>query len=150
VNRRYLDDFQPGDRIPSEGEYEMTLERIRDYATEYDPQPIHLDAAAAVQEMFGGIVASGWHSLSVTMQLIVEARPFGGSPIVGVAIENLRFLRPVRTGDVLRAEAEVLSVRRSASRPEQGFLVLRVVTVRQGDEPVLTQDWTLLVPRRPQ
>jgi len=147
-DRRYLEDFLAGGRIAVPGAYEMTPDRVRAYAAEYDPQPIHLDADAAAAGMFGGLVASGWHSLSATMRLMVDARPFGATPLVGVGIDGLRFLAPVWPGDILRAEAEVLDVRASASRPGRGFLRLRIVTRNQRDERVLTQDWTLLLPRR--
>jgi acyl dehydratase len=126
----------------------MLAERIRSYAAEYDPQPIHLDEQAAADGLFGGIIASGWHSLSATMRLMVGSRLFAGAPIVGVGVDRLRYLKPVRAGDVLRVRAEVLELRPSGSQADRGYLVLRVVTVRQGDEPVLTQDWTLLVPSR--
>jgi acyl dehydratase len=128
----------------------MTPERVREYAAEYDPQPIHLDEVIARDELFGRLVASGWHSLSATMRLVVDARPLGSAPLVGVGIDALRFLRPVLPGEVLRAEIEVLDVRRSGSRPGQGFLRMRIVTFNQDAAPVLTQDWTLMVPTREQ
>jgi acyl dehydratase len=149
VSGKYLDDFAVGEVIESAEEYEMTPERIRDFATEYDPQPIHLDPDSAGKEIFGGIIASGWHSLSATMRLMVRSNIFDGAPVVGVGIEQLRYLKPVRAGDRLRASATVLEIRPSRSTPERGYLVLRVVTTREGGEPVLTQDWTVLVPRRP-
>ena len=99
--------------------------------------------------MFGGIIASGWHSLSATMRLMVRSNIFNGAPVVGVGVDNLRYLKPVRAGDRLRARAEVLETRPSSSNPERGYLVLRVVTSRADGEHVLTQDWTVLVPRRP-
>jgi acyl dehydratase len=145
---RYLEDFTVGQVLEPTDEYEMTAERVAAYASEYDPQPIHLDPDAAAHEMFGGIVASGWHSLSVTMRLVVLSQPLGGDPMVGIAIDNLRFLAAVRVGDRLRAQAEVLEVRRSKSQPRRGYLVLRITTRNQDGTPVLTQDWTLLVPLR--
>ena len=149
-DRRYLEDFAPGDRIEIPGRYEMTSERVREFATAYDPQPIHLDEPTARREMFGQIVASGWHSLAATMRLVVEARPLGETPIVGIGIENLRYIAPVRPGDLLHVTTEVLDTRASASRRQSGFMRLRVVTRNQRDEDVLSQDWTLLLPRRPQ
>ena len=145
---RFLEDFKVGDVFASGEEYEITPERLTEYAAEFDPQPIHLDADVAEREMFGGIVASGWHSLSVTMRLVVRSQIFGGAPVVGVGIDRLRFLQPVRAGDRLHAETEVLEVRPSRSNADRGYLVLRIVTKRQDDVPVLTQDWTVLVPRR--
>jgi acyl dehydratase len=145
---RSLEDFEVGDVIASTEWYDITPERIHEFAAEFDPQPIHLDPLAAGQSLFGGIIASGWHSLSVTMRLIVRADLFGGAPVVGVGVDNLRYLQPVRAGDRLTAQAEVLSIRPSASHPDRGYLSLRVTTTRQDGVQVLTQDWTVLVPRR--
>jgi acyl dehydratase len=147
--RRYIEDFQVGQVFESRDEYEITPDNLRDFASEFDPQSIHLDASVAAREMFGGIVASGWHALSATMRLIVNARFLGDAPIVGIAIDRLRFLRPVRAGDRLRTLAEVLEVRPSRSDSQRGYLVLRITTLNQSDELVLTQEWTLLAPRRP-
>ncbi|CAN5758600.1 MaoC family dehydratase [soil metagenome] len=149
-DRRYLEDFAAGQRFTSSDEYQMATDRMIAYATDYDPQPIHIDAEAAAGELFGGLVASGWQTLGATTRLVLAARPLGSTPLVGVGIDNLRFLAPVRAGDVLTAEAEVLEVRPSRSHPDRGYLVLRVTTRRRQDgEAVLTQDWTLLLPRTP-
>lgn len=150
AERRYLEDFTAGDRLAVPGSYAMTPERVYDFAAAYDPQAIHLDERAAATEFFGRLVASGWHSLSATARLMVEARPLAGTPLVGVSIDALRFLAPVFPGDVLSVEAEVLDARASSSRPQHGFLRLRLVTRRQDGSAVLTQDWTLLMPRRPE
>jgi acyl dehydratase len=149
VSGRYLEDFTVGEVVAPAEEYEITPEGLAAYAAEYDPQPIHLDEQAAAGEMFGGIVASGWHSLSATMRLMVRSRFLGDGPVVGVSIDHLRFLKPVRADDRLRAEAEVLEVRPSRSDTRRGYLLVRITTRRQDGEPVLTQEWTLLVPRRP-
>lgn len=148
MSARFLEDFAPGQVIASTEWYDITPENIHAFASEFDPQPIHLDPVAAGQSMFGGIIASGWHSLSVTMRLIVRADLFGGAPVVGVGVDNLRYIRPVRAGDRLTAQAEVLSVRPSTSHPDRGYLTLRVTTIREDGLNVLTQDWTVLVPER--
>ena len=148
MSGRYLEDFEVGQVVDSTEEYEMTPERIEAFATEFDPQPIHLDPEVAQASIFGGIIASGWHSLSVTMRLMVRSNIFNGAPVVGVGIQNLRYLKPVHAGDILRARAEVLETRPSSSQPDRGYLVLRVDTLRNGEE-VLTQEWTVLVPRHP-
>ena len=145
---RYLEDFRVGEVIESVEKYEMTAERIAAYAAEFDPQSIHLDPAVAAGGMFGGIIASGWHTLSATMRLLVRSNVFGGAPVVGIAVDNLRYLKPVRPGDALTAQAEVVRARPSRSHPDRGYLVLRVTTVREDNEPVITQEWTVLVPRR--
>jgi acyl dehydratase len=82
------------------------------------------------------------------MRLMVGSRLFDAGPIVGVGVDRLRYLQPVRAGDILRARGEVIEVRPSRSHSDRGYVVMRVVTLRQDGVPVLTQDWTLLVPRR--
>lgn len=149
-DRRYLEDFAVGQRFKPPGEYVMELDEMRRYAREFDPQVIHTDENGARDELYGQVIASGWMTLGVTTRLMVLARIVGSTPLVGVSINNLRFLEPVNAGDVLSVEAEVLEVRPSKSKPERGYLVMRVVTRRRNDgKPVLTQDWTLLMPRRP-
>lgn len=145
---RFLEDFVAGETIASAEDYEMTAQRIEAYATEFDPQPIHLDAERAASGPFGGVIASGWHTLSVTMRLMVRANLFAGAPVIGVGVDRLRYLTPVRAGDRLTARAEVRNVRPSRSRTDRGYLVLLVTTLRRDGEPVITQEWTVLVPRR--
>ena len=148
-DRRYLEDFTAGQRFEPPGEYVMQLDEMKRYAREFDPQVIHTDDNGARDELYGQIIASGWMTLGVTTRLMVLARIVGSTPLVGVSINNLRFLEPVNAGDVLSVEAEVLEVRPSKSKPERGYMVMRVVTRRHSDgKPVLIQDWTLLMPRR--
>ncbi len=148
MSGRYLEDFAVGDVIEADEGYEMTPERLHEYAAEYDPQPIHLDPVAAAAGMFGGIVASGWHTLSATMRLVVRANVFDGAPVVGVGVDRVRYLVPVRAGDSLRARVEVVEARPSGTRPDRGYLVLGVTTLRQDGVAVISQEWTVLVPRR--
>lgn len=145
---RYLEDVRVGERIRT-GEFLLTAEFVRDFAAIYDPQPMHLDETAAKRTVFGGLVASGWQTLAITMRLMVEARPLGATPLVGVAVDELRFLRPVRPGDRLYVEAEVLEVRTSRTRPERGTLRLRVETCDREGRPVATQLWTAVLPTCP-
>ena len=146
--RRCLEDFPVGPGLQSTEDPEITHERSRDYASEFDPQGIHLDPEVAQREMFGGIVASGWHTLSATMRLVVRLHFLGDTPLVGIAIDNLRFLKPVRPTNKLRARVVVTGTRPSQSDGSRGYLGVRVTTLRAGDaEPVATQDWTILVPR---
>jgi acyl dehydratase len=144
---RFLEDFQVGDRIASDS-FAVTAELIRAFAELYDPQPMHIDQDAARHTIFGELVGSGWQTLAITMRLLVDARLLGGNPIVGAEFANLRFHRPVRPGDSLKATAEVLKTRPSRSRTDRGFMELRVTTANQRGETVLTQAWTLLVPTR--
>lgn len=143
----YLEDFAPG-QIYRSGTVAVDAASIKRYAAEYDPQRFHLDEAAADKSFFQGLAASGWHTASLTMRLLVDSEltPAGG--IVGAGLDEFRWPRPVRPGDVLRAECEVLEVRPSKSRPEQGLAKIRVTTLNQNNEPVLVMVPNLVVPRR--
>ena len=123
--------------------------RYIDFAADFDPQPFHLDEDAARDSFFGGLAASGWHTAALTMRLLVESelKPAGG--IVGAGFDEFRWPRPVRPGDELHLESEVLEVRPSKSRPEQGLVKLRTTTLNQNGEAVQISVGNLVVPRRP-
>ncbi len=144
----YLDDLAVGQKFGS-GRRTLDLDAIRSFAAEFDPQPFHLDEAAAQATLFRGLAASGWHTAAMTMRLLVDSefRPAGG--VIGAGLEELRWPRPARPGDELRLETEVLEVRPSKSRPEQGIVKLRVTTLNQDDEALLVYVATLVVQRRP-
>jgi acyl dehydratase len=144
---RYLEDFAVGQKFGSE-RLAVAPDDIKRFAAEFDPQPFHLDDAAARATRFKGLAASGWHTAALTMRLLVGSpfKPDGG--IVGVHVE-LDWSQPVRPGDVLRVESEVLDVRPSRSRPDQGLLRLRTTTFNQRDEAVQVMVSTVVVPRRP-
>ena len=145
---RYLEDFAVGQRFGS-GRLQIDVERIKSFAAEFDPQPFHLDEEAARDSLFRGLAASGWHTAAITMRLLVESelKPAGG--IVGTGFDEFRWPRPVRPGDELRVESEVLEVRSSKSRPEQGLIKVRTTTLNQDGEAVQISIGNLLVPRRP-
>jgi acyl dehydratase len=144
---RYLEDFSVGQTYGS-GRLRVEEERIKSFATEFDPQPFHLDADAARASILGGLAASGWHTAALTMRLLVESelKPAGG--IVGVGFDELRWPRPVRPRDELRVESVVLEVRPSKSHPEQGLLKVRTTTLNQNGETVQLLVSNLIVPRR--
>jgi acyl dehydratase len=149
MTERYLEDFAAGQRFGGAGRVRIEKARITDFASEFDPQPFHLDEQAARDSIFGGLAASGWHTAAVTMRLLVESdlRPAGG--IVGAGFDEFRWPRPVRPGDELRVESEVLEARPSKSRPEQGVIKVRTTTLNQRDEAVQITVGNLVVPRRP-
>src|ERR1700694_1254968 len=132
---RYLEDFAVGQTFGS-GRLLAEQARIKPCAAEFDPQPFHLDAEAARRSLFGGLAASGWHTAALTMRLLVESdiRPVGG--IIGAGFDELRWPRPVRPGDELRVESDVLEVRPSRSRPQQGLVKMRTTTLNQNGEAV--------------
>jgi acyl dehydratase len=146
--RLYLEDLAVGQRFGS-GTAVVEAERIKSFAGEFDPQPFHLDEAAALATMFGGLAASGWHTAALTMRLIVDGdfQPAGG--IIGAGVEELRWPRPVRPGDLLRVDSEVIEIRPSKSRPEIGLVKIRNTTLNQNGEPVQVFVANLIVPRRP-
>jgi len=145
---RYLEDFAVGQTFGS-GRLRLTAERIKSFAAEFDPQPFHLDEEAARDSIFRGLAASGWHTAAATMRLLVESdlKPIGG--IIGAGLEELRWPRPVRPGDELRVESEVLELLPSQSRPDQGLIKVRTTTLNQDGQPVQVFTGRLLVPRRP-
>ena len=144
----YLEDFAEGQRYGS-GRLTVDQERIRSFAAEFDPQPFHLDEDAARRSIFGGLAASGWHTAAMTMRLLVESefKPAGG--IIGAGFDEFRWPAPVRPGDELHLEIEVLEVRPSKSRPNQGLLKVRTTTKNQKGEAVQVSVGNLIVPRRP-
>ncbi|RPX18550.1 MaoC family dehydratase [Pseudomonas aeruginosa] len=145
----YLDDLAPGQRFSGSTRIRIDADRIKAFASEFDPQPFHLDEAAASASVFQGLAASGWHTAAVVMRLIVDSdfKPAGG--IVGAGFDELRWPRPVRPGDELRVESEVLEVRPSKTKPEIGLVKLRTTTLNQDDDVVQEHVATLVVPKRP-
>ena len=131
-------DVRPGQVFRSPART-VTAAEIKAFAREFDPQPFHVDDAAAERGPFGGLAASGWHTTALTMRLLVD----GGLPIeggiVGAGIDELRWQRPVRPGDTLSVESEVLEVIPSASRPGQGRV--RVAARTFTADGTLVQSW---------
>ncbi len=144
----YLEDITVGEKFGT-GSLAVEIEKVKAFAAEFDPQPFHLDEAAARASLFGGLVASGWHTAALTMRLLVdgEFQPVGG--LIGLGVEEIRWPRPVRPGDILRVESEVLDVRTSRSQPDRGVVKVRNTTFNQDGEPVMVQVANLIVPRRP-
>jgi acyl dehydratase len=146
---RYLEDFAVGQTFGGAERVRVDAERIKSFAAEFDPQAFHLDDGAARASIFRGLAASGWHTAAMTMRLLVasDLKPAGG--IVGAGFDEFRWPTPVRPGDELRVQSEVLEVRPSKSRPDLGLVKVRTTTLNQKDEPVQVNVGNLLVPRRP-
>ena len=144
---RYFEDLQVGQRFASEPRI-VDAAAIKSFAAEFDPQPFHLDEDQARHSVFAGLAASGWHTAALSMQLCLASdfRPAGG--ILGTGGE-LIWSNPVRPGDALRVEIEVIETRPSRSRPEQGVVKVQITTLNQHGETVQTFSPTLLVDRRP-
>jgi acyl dehydratase len=142
----YLDDLRVGQRFTT-GEYAVDAEGAIAFASQWDPQPFHTDAAAAADSFFGGLVASGWHTAAITMRLLVGGLPIAGG-VIGAGGE-LAWPMPTRPGAVLHVEAEVLEVRPSRSRPDRGTAVIRIETKDRDGELAQVFTVTMIVPRRP-
>jgi acyl dehydratase len=146
-HEHYLEDIHVGDRFRS-GDYAVTEREIIEYATRYDPQPFHTDTTAAPHPVFGGLVASGWFTASITMRLLAQSEIRIAGGLIGLGVDELRWPRPVRPGDTLHVEVEVLEVRPSRSHPDRGIVRVRNTTLNQKKEVVQTLVTALFVPRR--
>ena len=145
---RDFEDFTVGLRFRSAGSVVITAERIKSFAAEFDPQPSHLGDAAAEASFFGGLVASGWHTAAVAMRLIVDSDLGLSGQGAGVAIESMRWLRPVHPGDHLRVEGTVTEVRPSRSHADRGVVKFQVSVYNQHDQVVLDGTHVVMVRRR--
>ena len=143
----YLEDLHVGQRLTS-ATLIVTADSIKEFARQFDPQPFHLDEAAAAGSMLGGLAASGWHTAALTMRLLVG----GGAPIAGGVIGagvEITWPRPTRPGDELQVFSEVVEITPSRSKPDRGIVVLRSETRNQKGDVVQTLTSKLIVPRKP-
>jgi acyl dehydratase len=142
----FLDDLRVGQRFTS-GTHALDEGQVIAFASQFDPQPMHLDGAAAQGMFFGGLVASGWHTAAITMRLMVQ----GGVPMAGGLVGlggEISWPRPTLPDDVLHVESEVLEIRPSRSRPDRGIVKVRIETLNQRDDVVQILEARLFVPRR--
>jgi acyl dehydratase len=142
----YLDDVRVGQRFTS-GTHRMEEARMKEFAAEFDPQPFHLDEAAAEASVFKGLAASGWHTAAAAMRLIVE----GGLPLAGGIVGlggEIAWPRPTRVGDVLCVDSEIVAITPSRSKPNRGIVTVRCTTLNQRGEAVYVLTAKLLVPKR--
>ena len=143
----HLEDFHVSQRFTS-GTHALDSAQIKAFAARFDPQPFHLSETDADKSFFQGLAASGWHTASITMSLLVKS----GMPIAGGLIGaggEITWPRPTRPGDVLQAESEVLAVTPSRSKPERGMITVRTETKNQKGEVVQILTSKMLVWRRP-
>jgi acyl dehydratase len=145
---RYLEDFQVGERWQSRP-VSLSEEEIIAFGRANDPQPMHTDPEYGARSQFGSIIASGWQVALLSMRVFIEAGGYGDTPLLGMGIDELRWLKPVRPGDMLTVEREVVEVRRSESRPDRGTVRTRVVVKNEAGEPVLSLYSLGRIPARP-
>ena len=141
----YFEDFHVGQTFQSVGSAKVTAEEIKEFAARYDPQPFHLDEAAGESSFFKGLAASGWLTAAVVMRLRVESiKVFGG--MIGAGVEEMRWTEPVRPGDTIRTEIEVVGIRTSQSRKNYGIVRTRTLAYNQRNEVVLRSTVNFLAP----
>jgi len=126
----------------------VSKEDILRFAAEFDPQPFHLDEEAAKDTIFKGLAASGWHTAAIAMKLATSCKPFGPHPLLGAGVDDLRWTQPVRPGDALHLEGEVVELTPSRTKP-QGIARVKWTAYNQHGEAVYTFTPIAIVPRRP-
>ena len=144
---QWFDDLTVGMRYKG-GEAEVTRDDIKRFAAEFDPQPFHTDEEAAKKTVFKGLAASGWHTAAIAMNLAVQVRPFGPHPLLGAGVDDLRWTKPVRPGDTVHLEGEVVELIPSRTKP-QGIVRVKWTLYNQDGDAVYTFNPIAIVPRRP-
>ncbi|WP_458209966.1 MaoC family dehydratase [Haladaptatus sp. NG-SE-30] len=129
------------------GRYEVTKAEIIEFAQQYDPQPFHIDEKAAAESEYDGLIASGWHTCAMTMRMLVDNQLAEDGSLGSPGVDEVRFRRPVRPGDVLSVRTEVTGKRPLESDPSRGLVTSHVETLNQDDADVLTMDTTMFVRR---
>lgn len=144
----YFEDLSEGERTEF-GAHEVTETEITRFASKYDPQPFHVDTEAAAESMFGGLIASGWHTAAVCMRLLVDGHLADAASLGAIGVDELRWPNPTRPGDVLSVEFEVLEKRISESHPERGLVRSQVTGLDSTGEIKLKMRPLALYARRP-
>ncbi|MCC7275984.1 MAG: MaoC family dehydratase [Alphaproteobacteria bacterium] len=134
---RYFEDFRVGD-VYELGSRSVTREEILDFARQFDPQYFHVDEERAKESIYGGLIASGWHTAAITMRLAADGIILQSASMGSPGVDELRWLKPVRPGDTLSARMEILSSRASDSKPDRGIVNSRVEVKNQDGDTVLT------------
>jgi acyl dehydratase len=143
----YMEDCKAGDKVTG-GPVTVSAEDIIAFARQFDPQDFHTDVEKAQTTVFGGLAASGWHTAALTMRMIVDATPKMNGGMIGRTILNINWPRPVRPGDSLTYEGEILDVRPSEKNPKRGTLRIKNTTRNQNGETVMEMESIVLIPRR--
>jgi acyl dehydratase len=145
---RYFEDFAPGQVIEL-GRYTITKDEIVAFARQFDPQPFHLDEEAAKKTIYGGLLASGWHSAAITKRLLYEGLVKDTISLGSPGVDELRWVKPVRPGDTLSARLTVLECIPSRSKPDRGVVRAAIEMRNQHGEVVVTSKGLSLFGRRP-
>lgn len=144
---RYYEDIEVGE-VERFGTYRVTADEIRSFAEQYDPQPFHVDPDAAAESMYGGLIASGWHTCAMAMRLIVTNLLSEMASLGAMGVDDLRWTAPVRPGDDLSVRVEVKETEPIEDQPDRGRVAAAVTTTNQDDEPVMSFVGQLMFGRR--
>lgn len=147
ANPRFYEDYSVGEVIRSAA-ITLTEADIIDFAFKYDPQPFHIDKLSAEKSIYGGLIASGWQVIAVTFRMLVQAGFLGEGSMGSPGVEELKWMLPVRPGDTLRGEVEILDMRVSTSKPDRGLVRMAYRIINQKGETVSSLRSTQLVKRR--
>ncbi len=148
MGKLYLDDLSVGP-LGEFGPHTLTRDEIIAFARAYDPQPFHVDEEAARRSIYGGLIASGWHTVSLSMRLVVDGFLLGAASLGSPGVDQLGWLKPVRPGDSLRVRVEILEVAPSRSKPDRGSIRAKWETLNQDGEVVMTLTCAMMFRRRP-
>ncbi len=144
----FFEDFTPGQEIDL-GQRTVSEEEIIDFARQFDPQPFHVDAEAASGSIYGGVIASGWHTCAMMMRMVVDGLPFASSSMGSPGLDGVRWLLPVRAGDTLSLRHVTKHVKASSSKPDRGVVWTSWVATNQHGETVCTIEGMAMFRRRP-
>ena len=144
---RYFEDFHAGQEFPF-GPHPVTRAEIVAFAAEFDPQPFHLDEKAAADSLLGGLAASGWHTCAMFMRMMFDGWLKDSASMGSPGIDSLKWMRPVRPGDVLSGRSVVLDTRTSKSRPDRGFVRFRHEVMNGSGEQVMVVENPVMLERR--
>ena len=144
----YLEDLRVGP-LGEYGSHTVTKDEIIAFAREYDPQPFHVDEAAAKRSIYGGLIASGWHTASLSMRLVVDGFLLHAASFGSPGVDQLQWLKPVCPGNTLSVRVEILEVRPSRSKPDRGSIRVKYETLNQKGEVVLALTCAMMLQRRP-
>jgi acyl dehydratase len=147
VSKLHWEDFSPG-RVFQHGPRLVTREEIIGFAAEFDPQPMHLDEAAARATLLGGLSASGWHSCCILMRMCTDSFVLNSASMGAPGVDEVKWLLPIRPGDALTLRATVLETRASNSRPDMGFVRFMFELLNQASERAMTLTTSLMMSRR--
>jgi acyl dehydratase len=148
VTDRYLEDLHVGEKIRT-GSVTVSEEDILEFSRRFDPQPMHDNPEAAARGPFRGLIASGWHTAALVMRLTVDSNPLGSLPLLGLGVDGIEWPQPVRPGDTIQVEMEIVEIRPSKSRPSHGIVKIRSTARNQRGEVVYKVTPNCWVPRRP-